>query len=194
MVEFALVGGIFFFLLFSVVNAGLFLYGRNSISYAADVGIAGIAEEGDCAAYEAGTTCVQAPAGCPTSSADDVGICRMDAAGLTSQPLITVTEVDIWREVAGSNTCDSTGNNPGTGNQPCNDSTCGTGSAPCEDSYTATGTQVGNYNWPPGIRNTNQSTAPDFARLVISYKYTFVASTATFTLTDSTVFRLEPQQ
>jgi hypothetical protein len=200
MVEFALVGGIFFFVLFSTVNAGLFLYDRNSISYAADVGIAAIAAEGNCAAYAAGTTCVQPPAGCPASNADDVGICRMDAAGLTSQPLLTVTEIDIWRETAGSNTCNSTGSGSG-GNQPCNDSTCdtsqdgpGTGTAPCEDSYTATGTQVGNDNWPPKIRNVNQSTAPDFARLVVTYTYTFAGTNASFHLTDSTVFRLEPQQ
>ena len=47
LVEFAIVGGLLFFLIFSVMNAGFYLYGANAMQYAADIGTATIAAEGN---------------------------------------------------------------------------------------------------------------------------------------------------
>ena len=47
LVEFAIVGGLLFFLIFSVMNAGFYLYGANAMQYAADIGVATIAAEGN---------------------------------------------------------------------------------------------------------------------------------------------------
>ena len=40
-------GGLLFFLIFSVMNAGFYLYGANAMQYAADIGVATIAAEGN---------------------------------------------------------------------------------------------------------------------------------------------------
>ncbi len=88
LVEFAIVGGLLFFLIFSVMNAGFYLYGTNAMQYAADIGVAAIAAEGN---YD--NTGIPQP-----NNADTVAIARMDSDGLTSTPLVTVTEVDVYKE------------------------------------------------------------------------------------------------
>ena len=87
MVEFALVGGLFFFVVFSIVNAGFFLYGRNAMQYAADVGTATLAAEGDCTS--ASGICAIPPAGC-AANADAVAICRM---------IVFIIGQDPWQQV-----------------------------------------------------------------------------------------------
>jgi TadE-like protein len=187
LVEFALVGGLFFFLLFSIINAGFFLYGRNAVEHAADVGVAAIAAEGNCAAQ---------PVNCPTpptttGDADQVGISRMDAAGLTTTPLTTVTEIDVWHEIEQSSgvfvddmTCSAGGGS-------------GTGSIACENRYNTAGTVLnsGALPWPPATRSVcgTCSGGADFAKLVITFKYTMLVGNTIFTLTTNNLFRLEPQ-
>ncbi|HYA01084.1 MAG TPA: TadE family protein [Candidatus Binatia bacterium] len=204
MVEFALVAPVFFFLLFSIMNAGLFLYARNAIQHAADLGVAAIAAEGRCSG--AGGICAANPLNCPTGNpsnvADEVGICRMDNAGLTTTALVTVTEIDVWRiqqtltpgqPSVTVSTCDANGNNPGSGSQPCNDvndpSLCG---GPCEDIYQANGSVV-SEPWPATSRDASTNEGPDFVRLVIKYEYTAFGAGFQFSLTTSNVFRLEPE-
>lgn len=182
LVEFALVGGLFFFLIFSIVNAGFFLYGRNAVAHAGDVGVATLAAEGNC---------VNTSPNCTASDADQVAIARMASAGLTTTPLITVTEIDVWREVPQSdgsfiddNTC-----SPGGGS--------GTGAIACENRYTRSGTvlNVGALPWPPSTRNAcgSCSGGPDFARLVVKYSYRLLVGQTTFNLNTNNIFRLEPQ-
>lgn len=172
MVEFALVGSLFFFLIFSVVNAGFFLFGRNAIQHAADVGVAAIAAEGNCSN---GTNCTG-------SDADQVGISRMVGAGLKSTPLISVTEIDVWHELQ------STGG-------ILSDDTTGCSGGPCENRYDVNGNVLnsgGTIPWPPSGRNVTHASA-DFAKLVITYSYRLLVGTTTFTLTTNNTFRLEPQ-
>ena len=205
MVEFAIAGGLFFFLVFGIVNGGLFLFGRGAVEHAADVGMQTLAEEGDCTL--AVGTCATPPSGCSSASADEVAICRMDAAGLTGTVMISVSQVDIWRvqEKNGApvSTCGSSGT--GTGTSPCLDYTCsssgagpGTGALACENEYSATGTlQNGNASgvppWPPGIRDVTASNA-DFAELVIDFSYHIAGMPgAPISMTTTNVFRLEPQ-
>ena len=187
LVEFALVGGLFFFLLFSIINAGFFLYGRNAVQHAADVGVAAIAAEGNCVAV---------PVKCPTpptttGDADQVGISRMGAAGLTTTPLTTVTEIDVWHEIQQSSgvfvddmTCSSGGGS-------------GTGSIACQNRYDVNGNVLnsGALPWPPAKRGICGTCAggADFAKLVITFKYQMLVGNTTFTLTTNNVFRLEPQ-
>jgi hypothetical protein len=187
LVEFALVGGLFFFLLFSIINAGFFLYGRNAVQHAADVGVAAIAAEGDCVAV---------PVKCPTpptttGDADQVGISRMGAAGLTTTPLTTVTEIDVWHEIQQSSgvfvddmTCSAGGGS-------------GTGSIACQNRYDVNGNVLnsGALPWPPAKRGVcgTCSAGADFAKLVITFKYQMLVGNTTFTLTTNNVFRLEPQ-
>lgn len=202
LVEFALAGSFFFFLVFSIANAGFFLYGRSAMEHAADVGAAALAAEGQCTA--SGGICAVPPAGCPGSDADQVAICRMSAAALTTTPFITVTSVDLYR-VAQNNgatvsTCSGTpGSLPGSGSLPCDAYTCNAGgttdtggSLLCEDQYTATGTAVGTVYWPPPVRNVTSPSA-DFAELAVTFTYHLIAYPGSFTLTTTNVFRLEPQ-
>ncbi|MBV9100965.1 MAG: pilus assembly protein [Candidatus Dormibacteraeota bacterium] len=180
LVEFALVGSLFFFLIFSIVNAGFFLFGRNAVQHAADIGVAAIAAEGDCSNGS----------NCTGSDADQVGISRMGSAGLKTTPLIKVTEIDVWHEVQSSsgvlsddNTCDTNGDGPGTG------------SSACENKYDVNGNILnsgGKIPWPPSVRNVTHTSA-DYAKLVITYKYTLLVGTTTFTLSTNNTFRLEPQ-
>ena len=81
-------GGLLFFLIFSVMNAGFYLYGANAMQYAADIGVATIAAEGN---YD-NTESAQ------PNNADTIAISRMDTDGLNSTPLVKVTEVDIYKE------------------------------------------------------------------------------------------------
>jgi Flp pilus assembly protein TadG len=169
LVEFAIVGGLLFFLIFSVMNAGFYLYGANAMQYAADIGTATIAAEGN---YD--NTGIPAP-----NNADTIAIARMDTDGLNSTPLVQVTQVDIYKEnvVAGV----------------FSDAyTCGTGATLCENSYTATGTVIGTVEWSPAVRNV--STTPDYAKMVIHFQYSLLIGSTTFMSTTVNLFRLEPQQ
>ena len=183
-VEFALVGGLFFFLVFSIVNAGFFLYGRAAIEHAADVGVATISEEDRCMAANLGL-CIAFPTGCPNatepSTAAEVAICQMDQAGLTSTALITVTQIDVWKETQQSN---------GTFINDIDISHC---AGPCENVYDVKG-DVLNNAWPPISRSVNGANGPDFAKLVITFKYSLIATSGSFTMSTSNVFRLEPQK
>jgi Flp pilus assembly protein TadG len=167
LVEFAIVGGLLFFLIFSVMNAGFYLYGANAMQYAADIGVATIAAEGN---YD--NTGIPQP-----NNSDTVAIARMDTDGLTNTPLITVTEVDVYKETVTAGVfADATG--------------CAAGV--CENRYTASGATIGAVQWSPAIRNVGPT--PDFAKLVIQFKYTLLIGTTTFNSTTVNLFRLEPQQ
>jgi len=167
LVEFAIVGGLLFFLIFSVMNAGFYLYGANAMQYAADIGVATIAAEGN---YD--NTGIPQP-----NNADTVAIARMDTQGLNSTPLVRVTQVDIYKEnVTAGVFSDATG--------------CAAGV--CENSYTANGTPIGTIQWSPAVRNVGPT--PDYAKLVIHFQYTLLIGTTTFMSTTVNLFRLEPQQ
>jgi Flp pilus assembly protein TadG len=167
LVEFAIVGGLLFFLIFSVMNAGFYLYGANAMQYAADVGVATIAAEGN---YD--NTGIAQP-----NNADTVAIARMVSDGLNSTPLVTVTQVDIYKENVVSGVFSDATN-------------CAGGL--CENSYTATGTPIGTIQWSPAVRNVGPT--PDYAKLVIHFSYTLLIGTTTFNSTTVNLFRLEPQQ
>ena len=139
------------------MNAGFFLFGRNAIQHAADVGVATFAAEGN------------------ASGGDAVAFSRMDAAGLSTTPFITVTEVDLYKEVAASDGTLS------------DDTSCG---GACENIYDKYGT-ASQTKWVETTRNAGVS--PDYAKLVIKYTYRTFAANATFSLTTNNTFRLEPQ-
>ena len=173
LVEFAIVGGLLFFLIFSIMNAGFYLYGANAMQYSADIGVATIAAEGN---YE--NNLAPFP-----NNADTVAITRMDSVGLKSTPLVTVTEVDIYKETV-------------TAGVFSNASTCGSGGTTlCENIYNAAGVLqngvAGVALWDPSTRNVTIS--PDFAKLVIKFSYTLLIGTTTFNSTTVNLFRLEPQ-
>jgi Flp pilus assembly protein TadG len=171
LVEFAIVGGLLFFLIFSVMNAGFYLYGTNAMQYAADIGVAAIAAEGN---YD--NTGIPQP-----NNADTIAIARMDSDGLTSTPLVTVTEVDVYKETV-------------TAGVFADAMTCGGGSTLCENQYTSTGALIPltTVEWNPAVRNVGPT--PDYAKLVIHFKYTLLIGTTTFNSTTVNLFRLEPQQ
>ncbi len=167
LVEFAIVGGLLFFLIFSVMNAGFYLYGANAMQYAADIGVAAIAAEGN---YD--NTGIPQP-----NNADTIAIGRMDSDGLQSTPLVSVSEVDVYKETVTAGVfSDATG--------------CAAGV--CENRYTASGSTIGTIQWSPAVRNVGPT--PDYAKLVIHFSYTLLIGTTTFTSTTVNLFRLEPQQ
>jgi Flp pilus assembly protein TadG len=167
LVEFAIVGGLLFFLIFSVMNAGFYLYGANAMQYAADIGVATIAAEGN---YD--NTSIPAP-----NNADTIAIARMDTDGLNSTPLVKVTQVDIYKETV-------------TAGVFADSYTCAGGSL-CENSYAANGTVI-SVDWSPAVRNVGPT--PDYAKLVIHFQYSLLIGSTTFMSSTINLFRLEPQQ
>ena len=100
------------------MNAGFYLYGANAMQYAADIGVATVAAEGN---YS--NPAVPAP-----NNADTVALSRMIAVGLNSTPLVTVTEVDVFKETVAA------------GCLLERDPTCGSdGNQLCENIYNASG-------------------------------------------------------
>jgi Flp pilus assembly protein TadG len=172
LVEFAIVGGLLFFLLFAIMNAGFYLYGANAMQYAADIGVATVAAEGN----------YSNPAAPAPNNADAVALSRMAAVGLNSTPLVKVTDVDIYKETV-------------TAGVFSDAATCGTsGNQVCENQYNGNGTmKVGtSLMWNPAVRNVGPT--PDYAKLVIKFSYTLLIGTTTFNSTTVNLFRLEPQQ
>ena len=173
LVEFAIVGSLLFFLIFSVMNAGFYLYGANAMQYAADIGVATIAAEGN---YD--NTLAPAP-----NNADTVAIARMIADGLNSAPLVSVTEIDIFKENVVN----------GVFSDDTSDPLC-SGGGTCENIYNSVGVLqngvAGLPRWSPTVRNVDAT--PDYAKLVIKFKYTLLVGTTTFSSTTVNLFRLEP--
>jgi Flp pilus assembly protein TadG len=169
LVEFAIVGGLLFFLIFAIMNAGFYLYGANAMQYAADIGVATVAAEGN----------YSNPAAPAPNNADAVALSRMAAVGLNSTPLVKVTEVDIYKETV-------------TAGVFSDASTCGGGSTLCENIYNSSGVLQGALNWNPAVRNVGPQ--PDYAKLVIKFSYSLLIGTTTFNSTTVNLFRLEPQQ
>ena len=179
-VEFALVGGLFFFLVFSIVNGGFFLYGRAAVQHAADVGVSLLSTEGNCMSYTAGGLCLVLPANCPNAgdaaTADAVAVCMMDQQGFDSTPLVKVTSIAIWKVT-------ESGGVFSTVTSGC--------SGPCEQVYDVMGNTVLN-NWPPSSRVVVGS--PDFAELQVTFSFRLIATSGSLTMTTDNVFRMEPQQ
>ena len=162
LVEFALAGSLFFFLVFSIANAGFFLFGRGAMEHAADIGAATIAAEDRCLA--SGGICAVPPPGCVGANADQVAICRMDAAGLTTTPLFSVSSVDLYllQQTNGApvDACSRTPESlNGSGSLPCVAQTCNSSGTSelvtgptavwCLDPYNATGTAIGSVGLAP---------------------------------------------
>ena len=199
-VEFALVGGLFFFLVFSIVNAGFFLYGRDAVEHAADAGVATLSAEGSC--YQNGGICLKITANCPNynlgatvSTADEMAICEMNESGLTSAPLIHITAIDIYMvaqsDGAPVDTCGSSGT--GAGTSPCNAPLgCVAGTTCLEDDYSVNGANGPVDNWLDQDRDVSPATA-DFVRLVIQFNYSLIATSGSISMSTTNVFRLEPQ-
>lgn len=186
-VEFGLVAPLFFFLLFSVVNGGIFLASRGAIQHAADVGAAEIAAEGQSANGNGPTSC--------GTSVDQVAICEMDAAGLNNTILTQVYAVTVQEMVPSGS----------SGTLVVAPSTCGgSGNEPCMDEYSSTGTVMEDY-WPPSDRDvTEGGGGPNYAELSVIYTFTAVGNFVTLGrnpsgfpptggLRATVIFRLEPQ-
>ena len=138
------------------------------MQYAADIGVATIAAEGN---YD--NTGIPQP-----NNADTVAISRMDSDGLNSTPLVKVTEVDIYKETVTAGVfSDATG--------------CAAGTLR-EQVQRRTGRSSGTVQWNPAVRNVGPT--PDYAKLVIQFSYTLLIGTTTFNSTTVNLFRLEPQQ
>jgi Flp pilus assembly protein TadG len=181
-VEFAIVAPLFFFLFFTVISGGIFLFSRGSIQHAANEGSVQWAIQGS------------------NSVADADAFTAMDSGGLDNTLLTTVTEVTLQEE----------SQSPTTGAlSPAMN--CGTsGTLLCEDVYersvgSTTLTPIAGWitptdNWPPAVRADSENgeggglgDPPSFARLTIYYKYATIGNVASFSLTADVVFRLEPQ-
>ncbi len=164
---------IFLFLLFSVVNGGIFLFARNAIQHAANVGAAEIAAEGNTPNW-----------------ADQVAIAAMDRAGLTNTILTQVTGVTV-EKMAQTASGGQVTLVPDSSNLDQYSPVCVPGGS---GDYSGC---VIAQPWPPGVRNVGQggglTSSPDYARLTVTYTFTAIGGVATFSETASVVFRLQPQ-
>jgi Flp pilus assembly protein TadG len=184
-IEFAMVAPLFFLIFFGIINGGTLLYSRNALQHAADVGAVQIATLGNTEPYV------------------DTGyaIPAMKAAGMNNVMLTNVTEILVQKE-------DASGSGSGetliVDTSGCGDGGSATSGYPCEMLYTPanwsnpTGcSPSATCNWPSSNRNTSQTSGlagdPDFARLTIYYTFALVGGIATYHMSASVIFRLEPQ-
>ena len=168
LVEFAIVGGLLFFLIFSVMNAGFYLYGANAMQYAADIGVATIAAEGN---YN--NTWIPQP-----NNADTVAIARMESDGLASTPLVSVTR---GRHLQGERR-----------RRRLQDATELRGRVRARTRTTVAGTPIGTIQWiPPCATSAPPLTTRSWSS---TSQYTLLIGTTTFNSTTVNLFRLEPQQ
>jgi hypothetical protein len=174
-VEFAMVTPLFFLIFFGIINGGTLLYSRNALQHAADVGAVQIATLGNATNVDTGNA-----------------IPAMEAAGMNNVMLTNITEITVQKE-------DASGSSSG---ETLTLDTSGCGGEPCEMQYTNSGgtwscTSSHICTWPSQDRQTSQSSGlagdPDFARLTIYYTFALVGGVATYNMSASVIFRLEPQ-
>jgi hypothetical protein len=172
MVEFALVGPLFFVLLFGAVNCGLVLFSINAADQAANVGVQQLAALGDYLGTPPAGSNLPDP-----SNADDIALYEMQKVGLDSTGNTTVISYQVTKLDPSTLQTDVT--------SPC----------PCVHAYTVA-TQSWSGNWAPcgcGARNTT-STGADYIRLDVTYSYQWLFGAGpALQLTATRVIRLEPQ-
>ena len=172
MIEFALVAPLLFTVLFGAIDGGFFMYAKNTVDRASEVGMNSIAAAG------------VAP------SADGDAIAAMRNAGLGSGALVQVTEIDV-DEMAYSAGVYSLVSNCVNGASACSNpydlmgNPLWTIPGGCTDTYKC-------QPWPPGQRSIHAATAA-YVRLTIKYKYKFFAGPSQFSLSSSHIFRVEPK-
>lgn len=179
-VEFALIAPLFFFLFFTVINGGIFLFSRGAIQHSANSGSVQWATQGS------------------ASGADAAAFNAMDSNGLKNTVLTKVTQVTLQLMNQNSTT------GALTAAQDCGS----IGASLCEEVYTpaaggtcpVTGWNCTTQNWPASARNDGEDglggglgDPPNFAKLTIYYSYHTIGSFANFNLTANVIFRLEPQ-
>ncbi len=187
LVEFALVGPVFFLVLFAMIDGGMLLYTVNAVDQSATIGSNSIAALGR------------------VHDADIQALTKMQSAGLTTTPLIKVTEIDVEELVTNANG-DSFATNADGSPQIETGCTNGPNGGECVDRYQFSGGTIVALDeasgctdtslcppWPPLARDVSNGQS-SFVGLVISYSYTFFTHVGpTFNLTATKTFRLEPQ-
>jgi Flp pilus assembly protein TadG len=176
LVEFALVGPIFFVVLFGALNAGLLMFSINAADQTANVGAHQLAALGD---YDGAPP---AGSGLPNpSNADAIALDAMQRTGLDSAGTASALSYRITK-------LDPTTLQPYYGSTNCTIAMGG-----CYEQYTvATQSWSGDWAAGTGQRNTASATA-DYVQLDVNYTYTWLMTGASLHLTATRVFRLEPQ-
>jgi TadE-like protein len=179
MVEFALVGPLLFAVLFGALDGGLFMYAKNSVDRAGEVGMTAIAAAGI------------------DPNADVNAITLMDNNGLGTGALVRVSEIDVT-EMTYNGTDYVTVSTCGTsGHQLCENAYDINGNhlwstAGCADTKPPNPDAHWCPPWPPSNRSIHARTA-SFLRLSIKYTYKFFTGPPTFNLVSTHLFRLEPK-
>lgn len=179
LVEFALLGPLFFFVLLSTFDGGLLLYAKNAADHAADVGMVTIAAEGN-ASNPAN------PSSPDPADADQVAVKRMRDAGLGTTALVSVVSITVTMVVYDTSAHtfrDATSSDP-HGNE-CT-------AFPCRNVYALDGS-ASQFAWPPANRSVS-ATDPEFFRLDVTYRYRFFATPQpALTITVTKLGAVEPQ-
>jgi Flp pilus assembly protein TadG len=170
-VEFVLVAPLLILALFGVVDGGLFLYAHNAIEYSVSLGSVELAAKGR------------------ASDADAQAISAMDASGLTTTSLVSVSELDIYRLVQQPDGTLSTETTLGPGAWTCSS---GGVAAPCLNRYTASGGAIA-VDWPASQRSV-RSGSNDFVGIDVLYSYHYFVGSSSFSLVATKDVRLEPQR
>jgi|HubBroStandDraft_6_1064221.scaffolds.fasta_scaffold393233_3 hypothetical protein len=185
MVEFALVGPLFFILLFGAVNGGLILFSINAADQTANIGVQQLAALGDyvCPAPPSPPPqCAGEPSSGQPWTADDIALNEISKAGLDSTGNAQVVSYKITKLSSPSLT-----------------DACST--VDCYHMYTAA-TQSWSGNWFPGgtdstdqpVNRVTTSTGADFLRLDVTYSYQWLfGGGPAIQLTATRIIRLEPQ-
>lgn len=187
LVEFALCAPIVFAILFGVINGGLFMYAKNAVARATNVGSVTMAAEGKAQTVDLDT------------------LTAMQKAGVGANSLVGVQSVEFARvQYSAGCQCYQVVTGASSG---CSDAS---GNTDCRNTYDISGNALWSYNstscpssdpnytwhcppWLPANRDVSASGA-NMVRITVHYTFTFPATGKSFTSDAVNVFRLEPKQ
>ena len=168
--EFALAGGLFFFIVIGAINMGLLMLVNSQASQSAGIGMITLADEGTLA------------------TADSDAIQALEHAGIGQTSLGHLDEIDIYHTF----TC-----NAESPNDPseCAGQPDGTIIVDSSESnrYAEDGSCIGTCSWVPGLRHTGLSKLTTMG-ITLKYHYDYLGiPQAQINMTQTRYFRIEPQ-
>jgi Flp pilus assembly protein TadG len=176
LVEFALVGPVFFVVLFGALNAGLLMFSVNAADQTANVGAHQLAALGDYVGSPPAGSSLPNP-----TTADAIALEAMQRTGLNSAGTASAVSYRITKL------------DPTTLQPYYNGTNCTVAMGGCYWVYTvSTASWSGDWAAGTGQRNTASATA-DYVRLDVNYTYSWLIGVGVSHFTATRVFRLEPQ-
>ncbi|MBV8527783.1 MAG: pilus assembly protein [Candidatus Dormibacteraeota bacterium] len=178
--EFAIVGGLFFFLVFAAIDFGLMMFVNNAASQSAQMGMITLADEGT------------------TPSADTDSVQSIVSAGIGTTGIGTLDEIDVYKTYV----CDQQSpSNPSVCTTPTLqpdgtiivDTNGCTGGVACVNQYSASGTCLNTCPWPASARSNRLASITTMG-VTLKYHFDYLGiKWPRQSFTQTRYFRVEPR-